>query len=458
VAGASILLAFTLAAQATPAVPPLALDTFPAAARGTLSRLHERAAAHPSDDEAAGALGRALHAWEQWETAHQVYARAQALAPGRFAWHYLDAVVLQRLARHGEAAERFARALEVDPEYLPARVRLAEALLESGAADRSKSLFTALAGQAAAAPAAHVGLGRIAALEGRQDDAIAHLERAVSLFPELGAAHYALARAYRSAGRTADAEAALRRHAEYGARWPRIDDPLLDAVAAVRDDGRAILARGIARSEAGDLKGAIAEHEAALERDPSLAQAHANLVSLYGRAADWAAAERHYQLAAGKGIDTGDLHYDHGVVLALQQKWDAAAEAYRRALAANPLHAQARNNLGQLLERHRDYAAAAREYEQAVDVQPSLRIARFNLGRMLLALGKAREAVEQFEKLQQPVDAETPRFRFALATAQVRAGNIAEGKRLALDARRLALEYGQTDLAAAIERDLATLR
>ena len=77
---------------------------------------------------------------------------------------------------------------------------------------------------------------------------------------------------------------------------------------------------------------------------------------------------------------------------------------------------------------------------------------------MLIALGRpddrdrgAREAVE-------PRDAEAPRYLFALATAHVRAGHRDEGIKWATEARQLALEHGQDELAAAIERDLATLK
>src|SRR5438874_3347654 len=36
-------------------------------------------------------------------------------------------------------------------------------------------------------------------------------------------------------------------------------------------------------------------HEAALAQSPSLAEAHANLISLYGRAHNWTKAEEHYR-------------------------------------------------------------------------------------------------------------------------------------------------------------------
>jgi hypothetical protein len=77
---------------------------------------------------------------------------------------------------------------------------------------------------------------------------------------------------------------------------------------------------------------------------------------------------------------------------------------------------------------------------------------------MLLALGRPDEAIAQLELLTEPRDAETPRYLFGLATAHVRAGHRDEGIRWANEAKRLALEHGQHDLAAAIDRDLALLK
>ena len=74
-----------------------------------------RRATAPSDPLAAGGLGITLQAWEQWEAAHAAYLRAQALAPDVADWWYLDGMVLQRLVRHAEAADRFARAVAALP-------------------------------------------------------------------------------------------------------------------------------------------------------------------------------------------------------------------------------------------------------------------------------------------------------------------------------------------------------
>ena len=115
---------------------------------------------------------------------------------------------------------------------------------------------------------------------------------------------------------------------------------MLAAVTTLRDDPGALLQRGVKLADAGDVDAAIAAHEAALAIDPSLAQAHANLIALYGRQRNFAKAEEHYRAVVALGVNVADAHYDYGVLLGLQERWDDAADAYRRALALNPLHAR----------------------------------------------------------------------------------------------------------------------
>ncbi|HEX2445525.1 MAG TPA: tetratricopeptide repeat protein [Vicinamibacterales bacterium] len=454
----AVALAAPSAAQTTAPLPKLTLEAYPPSARAALGDVYRAAVAEPDNADAVGALAKRLHAWEVWGPAHDVYARARALAPASFDWHYLDAVVLQRLARQPDAIDLFRKALVLTPEYLPARVKLAEALLEAGQIDESEQLFEALVREPAAEPAAQVGLGRIAAARGKHDAAIAHFDRAIVLFPELGAAHYGLALSYRAAGRRDAGRDALARHKQYGPLWPRIDDPVLAAVVSLKDDATAQMRRGIALADSGDVEGAIAALEGALARDGSLVTAHATLISLYGRTRNWARGQEHYEAVVASGAELGDAHFDYGVLLGLHEKWDLAAETYRKAIAVNPAHAQARNNLGQILERDRRFEEAAAEYRQAVASQPAFRLARFNLGRMLIALGRPEEAVVELQKLTEPRDAESPRYLFGLATAHVRAGRKDEGIKWASEAKRLAEEYGQHDLARAIEQNLALLK
>jgi len=441
-----------------PALPEPPIGSYPAAARAVIEPAYRDAVKRPQEAAPVGRLAMALHAWEQWDAAHLAYARAQHLAPRVFDWAYLDGIVLHRLGRAAEAAAQFKIALTCDVASVVARAKLADALSDAGEYVESAALYQALANEPAAKPVGELGLGRFAAQEGRHADAVSHLQRAVTLFPEFGAAHYALAMAYRTLGRHDEAHQALARHQRYGPRWPAIDDPVLMRVTSLKDDAPAHLTRGIRLERDGDVTGAITAHEEALARDPSLVQAHANLISLYGRANNWTKAEAHYRVVVQSGFNLDEAHYNHGVLLGLQARWQDAARAYALALEINPANADAHNNLGQILERERMLDEAAGAYRKAVESRPTLRIARFNLARMLIAKGRFEEAIREMDALRFPEDAETPRYLFALAAAHVRAGRKDEGVKYAQEARRLALAHGQTDLAAAIDRDLASLK
>ncbi len=415
-----------------PALPQLAIDRFPAEARASIEAAYREAATRAEDGAAAGRLGMVLQAWEQWDSALAVYRRAQGLAPQTFEWWYLAGVVEARLGRASDAAHSFERASSVRGDYLPARLKLAEALFDSGDLAGSRRIYEGLAGAASAAgasaasaagPAAHYGLGRILAAQGDQAGAIAQFQEACRLFPEFGAAHYALALAYRGVGRMEDAQREMALQQRYLNAWPGVDDPVAAQIAPLRDDARAHMERGIAAWKAGNLDAAIKEHEEAVRLQPSLAQAHANLIILYGQQQNAAAAEAHYRTVVSLNSNLGDAHYNYGVLLMDTRRYDEAVDAFNKALA----------------------------------VTPTFRAARFNLGRTLIALGRLDEAIAEFAQVQSPEDADTPRYRYALAAAHLRAGHREQGTQLALEAKALAQQYGQSSLVATIDRDLASI-
>ncbi len=453
------VLAAPAAAQTTPPpLPRLALDAYPPKTREAISPVYEAAVRRPTDAAAVGSLGRILHAWEQWDVAHQAYLRAQALAPRALEWPYLDAIVLQRLARDAEAADQFRRALGASPGYLPARVKLAEVLVKSGEFDESKRLFEALVRDPMAEPLAQFGLGQIAAAEGHHEAAIPHLLRALTLFPEWGEAHYALALSYRALGRRDEAVRAIESLERFGAIAPGLEDPVLATTSTIRDDAVANLQRGMKLAAAGDLAGAIAIHEAAVAQDPSFAQAHANLMRLYGPVGNWAKLTEHYQALVKLGVDLGEANFNYGVALGLQGKEELAEGAYRRAIEINPQHTDAHINLGILLEGRHQLEAAAAEFRLAVDSQPTYRPARYQWARRLLAQDRAPEAIAEFEKMTEPRDPEALPYLLGLAVAHARAGHGSESARWEAEVRRLAISLGKADFLKTIDETLSSVR
>jgi tetratricopeptide (TPR) repeat protein len=75
---------------------------------------------------------------------------------------------------------------------------------------------------------------------------------------------------------------------------------------------------------------------------------------------------------------------------------EEAREAYRRALALDPEHADAHLNLGRLLHEAGDPLAAETHYRRAADIRPSDATAAYNLGVALQDLHRPADAVAAY--------------------------------------------------------------
>ena len=77
--------------------------------------------------------------------------------------------------------------------------------------------------------------------------------------------------------------------------------------------------------------------------------------------------------------------------------WEAAAQACRRALSANPLLPSARYLLGMIEMRRGDTVSAERELRTTVYVDPGFALAHLNLGNLLRAQEKWGAAAAEYE-------------------------------------------------------------
>ena len=103
------------------------------------------------------------------------------------------------------------------------------------------------------------------------------------------------------------------------------------------------------------------------------------------------------QVHAREDDVAADEWYDVGCDL---EPSDAAAarDAYTRAIALDPTHANAHVNLGRLMHEEGSPAAAARHYRAALDVDPDNATAAFNLGVALEDLGQGGDAAAAYEQ------------------------------------------------------------
>ena len=281
-----------------PKLPELVLDGLPRPVGLRIRSAYESARRSDADPEANGRLGQILHAYEQLEAAAVCYQRAHLLDPGAFRWLYYLGSVQASALQHTKAAATLREALKLEPKNVAARVQLGKSLLGSGELAAAGELYASLSRERPSMAEVQYGLARTMAAQGRKQEAVEHYRAACKLMPDYGPAHYGLGLALRDLGAGTEAEKHLALYQRYQNNSPEMDDPLLREVQALRSgDALEALRRGVQLESKGQLEQSVREQERSLEIDPSLLQAHINLVALYGRMGQPARAGEHFRKA-----------------------------------------------------------------------------------------------------------------------------------------------------------------
>ena len=438
-----------------PNLPRLTLANFRPQIRDQVQQAYGAAEANPKDPDANGRLGMLLHAFEQYESAELCYRRARILDSNRFQWAYYLGLTQAIEGKNEAAAIALRDGIRLDPGYLPARLKLAEVLLNLGRLDESDEVCQSIAKDNPQFASVYYWLGRVAAAKGQIAEAVEQYRKACQLRPSFGTAHYALALGYQRTGDTAQAQQHMDAYQKYKADGdPQPEDPLLEAVRSLDNTALAHLMKGVELENAGQIDGAIAEHEEAVKQDPRLAQAHANLIALYARAGRGDKAENEYQATVKINPNLPQSHYDYGVFLVGRQRYREAEAAFRKALDSSPHYAEAHSNLGAMLEREGKSDEAIRHYRAAIEAKPAFRLAHFQLGRLLLMKKRTGEAITHLSQTLTPEDADTPRFMYVLGIAYAEAGDYPSAERYLREAGQRAAPLGQDQLLSQIATSL----
>jgi len=441
-----------------PELPKLSVEGLPPTVRAVVQQAFDAAVAHPEDANANGRLGTVLYAHSLVKEAEVCFRRAHLLDPASLSWAYYLGLGQAAQGRYEEAVAALQEAARVDPEYLPVQLALGEVLLATARWEEAAKLYEAMVPKHPTSAEAHHGLGRVRAVRRDLRGAVESFRKACELYPSFSAAHYALAQTYKRLGNT---EESLKHLALFDANkssHPAAEDRLLDEIRALRADPLDHLYRGMKLAQEGKLREAVAAHLRALELNPNLAQAHINLISLYGRLGQYREAEKHFRLATHLEARNPKCYFDYALLLATQSRFAEAETAVRRTLEIDPAYPEARASLGQWLEAQNRPLEAMVEYRKALDANPGDARLHFGIGRVLVNQERYEEGIKHLLKSLDTRDENSkPSYLYAVGAAYARAGNSKEGLRYLRMARELAVARGQPRLVESIDEDVRLL-
>jgi predicted O-linked N-acetylglucosamine transferase (SPINDLY family) len=321
--------------------------------------------------------------------AAELFARAVDIAPQNAAAHNNLGEAYRRLGRYEEAMESLGRAVARDANYAEAHFNLGGVLRRLARAEDARAAFARAAALKPAFTEAHLRLGETLNALGRSEEAISALRAALALEPELAEAHGSLGTALRDAGRLDEALVSCQR-----------------AVALNPDSALAQLNVGNVLRDKGFFDEAIAAYRAATTLDAGFAEAHNNL-----------------------GNTLRDRH-----------RLDEALASFERALRLNPGLMETWLNVGSALCQQRRFAEAAQVLREALVRKPDFADAHLELGNALMAMGEQGAALECYRAALEH-DPESAVARWSLAMSQLPAlADDAAGQAGARDAFAAELE------------------
>jgi tetratricopeptide (TPR) repeat protein len=352
-------------------------------------------AAEPLAD-ALGELGMAFHAYAYRAKAEACYGWAVKLAPRSFRWAYAAGVVRQEQGNGPDAADTFRRALALEPENVPARVRLADLAAQSGKGDEAESLYReALARDPDCAPA-QVGLARLALERRRPAEAVDLLQRALAWQPDAVAIHQALGLAYRDLGDRDRARQHLRRVPDQKMAQEALPmaDPFQAALDAARVGARGHDLRAMRAMNEGRFELAAIEFRQALLADPDRVYARHGLALALSRSGKHEEAVVALEELLRRDPSHAASRLLLSRVLAAQGRLAAARTGLEALLKESPGDAEARSQLADVCFEQGDLRAALDHYTRALALAPERTEARLGAGLTLVRLGQRRRALD----------------------------------------------------------------
>lgn len=216
--------------------------------------------------------------------------------------------------------------------------------------------------------------------QGKSEEAVVPLEKAISIDPKHRKSYNNLALASIDIGELELAEAYYR------------ESLAIEPNPAIYND------LGFVLEQQGLLYEAEEMYRKAIELDPESAAAHYNLAVYLVRNEDYANAEKHFRAVIANRPST-QAYTGLGVALLQQGKPDEAITSLQRAIEADPKNASAYQQLASIQVQQGNLDAATATYRSLIFHQPSAAAHR-ELAQVLQSMGRKDEARQEMAKAQ----------------------------------------------------------
>jgi Flp pilus assembly protein TadD len=158
--------------------------------------------------------------------------------------------------------------------------------------------------------------------------------------------------------------------------------------------------QGIVALKAGDVNGAKAAFEVAVQKDPKKADAHHYLGLVLDQTGNKPEAERQYRAALELDPGLEESAVNLAAILVEGGKFDEAAALMKKAIAKDPKNAALHVNLGVALAGKNDVDGASKAFDEALRIEPKSGITLVTYASVLAKANRKDEAVARLKQAE----------------------------------------------------------
>jgi tetratricopeptide (TPR) repeat protein len=337
-------------------------------------------------------LSRLYHANGFLAEAVRCYTGLEKLAPRDPKWLHLHAIILAGFGEMDPALQLWHRVVQLQPNYVPARLRIGDCLLKTDHPDEAAAAYSEVLKLEPNNSYALFGLARIDFEAQRWDQARARLETVVQQ-TNYNLGYDLIVSLYEKIGQR-DRAAAIRGAAKASGAYRDAPDPWLDSLMDYcYEPYRLSLAAGVL-GQYGDVPGATKLLERALELAPDDVAVHFQLGGVAEMRKDAKTAIEHFERCTVLSPEFADAWAHWSDVLDKSGQAAAAERVLLTGLAKCP------DSPGLHLQRARKLQEAGRNVEAVGEYQASIRLrpnepdAYVDLGNLYIQGGNDAAGIE----------------------------------------------------------------
>ena len=283
-----------------------------------------------------------------------------------------------------KALEAYAKALELDPEYVYAYNGRGNAYQALGEYEKAVSDYDRALELDPEHVNAYNGRGNTYKALGEYEKAVSDYDRALELDPEYVYAYNGRGNAYQALGEYEKAVSDYDRALE-------LDPEYVNAYNG----------RGNAYKALGEYERAMSDYDRALELDPEHVKAYNGRGNTYQALGVYEKAVSDYEKALGLDPKYVTGYYNRGLAYRAMGKYEEALADYSKALELDPKYEYAYNNRGNTYDSMGDYEKAIADYTQAIQINPGEALYYQNRAKTYRKLGDAEKAEADEQKAKE---------------------------------------------------------